>query len=78
MTSFVVYFNDMCCAYRGVEEYKPYRLIVLHVLAILICPHFECVDAKIVLALIYLHVHTFSHTIYSRVLASYSVMSILV
>ena len=38
----------------GIEEYKPYPRFVLHVLAIHICPHFKCVDAKIVLALIYL------------------------
>ena len=38
----------------GIEEGKPYPPFVLHVLAIHICPHFECVDAKIVLALIYL------------------------
>ena len=38
----------------GIEEYKSYPRFVLQMLAINICPHFECVDAKIVLALIYL------------------------
>ena len=31
-------------------------------LLIHICPHFECVDAKIVLALIYLYMYTLFHT----------------
>ena len=58
----------MYSAYRGIEEYKPYPRFVLHVLAIHICPHFEFVDAKIVLALIYLC--TLFHTpIYTCVLA---------
>ena len=53
----------------GIEEYKPYPHFVLHVLTVHICPHFECVDVKIVHALIYILEHTFSHTIYTRVLA---------
>ena len=31
----------------GIEQCKPYPRFVLPVLAIPICPHFECVDAKL-------------------------------
>ena len=63
----MAYGNNMFSAYRGIEEYKPYPCFVLHVLAIHICPHFECVDAEIVCFDIL--VHTFSHTIHTCVLA---------
>ena len=38
----------------GIEEYKPYPRFVLNVLVDTFCLHFECVDANIVLDLMYL------------------------
>ena len=58
------YCNDMYSAYRGIQEYKPHPRFVLHVFAIHICPHFQWVDAKIVLTLIYLC--TLFHTPFIR------------
>ena len=47
--------DDMYSAYGGgIDEYELYPRFVLHLLAIHICPHFECIDAKFVFALIYL------------------------
>ena len=53
----------------GIEEYEPYPHFLLQVLVIHICPHFECVDAKSCPCFDIL-VHSFSHTIYTCVLAS--------
>ena len=58
---FLAYCNDMYSAY------KPYPCFVLHVLAIHISPHFECVDAKIILVLALIYLCTLFHTPFTLV-----------
>ena len=60
---------------KDIEEYRPYPHIVLNMCLLKhICPHFECVDAKIVLDLIYLGTF-FSLMTHTRDLASNAIPS---